>query len=391
MRAYASGLVAGGLLLLCGAASAADYGDNLGEPNTLFGGGTTRYDAASGLFTIEATPLSTRLTPGAPRVAIEPPSSLTIQARIDASSGTVLGGAFSMTGDVDDYGSGGQVEYSGTLLTGDIIELSYFDLSSTDVFVFRFTVTGGALAPRYAGHEIGVAVTVDHSTFSGSFDRSFKGGASGHVGISVPVEFVCADPSSITANFDGTPIPAGRTIWFNSVLKVSGLQSEPVKIQFQHAMIDSADGQISVPVPDAEVTFSPTGTTASTTFNGTTWVTTVPTGLPGNTFFAGVEFPVPSPLPGGIKNVTWSGRIVSDTPGVTVQWQWAAAVYSAFSDLESLGVKPVDDNKASVYLNSDHAGTPESVRQFVVSGARGGGGANFTGSYSGTVKTGACQ
>jgi len=44
-----------------------------------------------------------------------------------------------------------------------------------------------------------------------------------------------------------------------------------------------------------------------------------------------------------------------------------------------------------VYKNSDHAGTPESVRQFLVSGARGGGGSNFTGSYSGTVKTGACQ
>src|SRR5213593_3676147 len=188
MRAYISGLVACGLLLLCGTASAADYGDNLGEPNTLFGGGTTRYDATSGRFSIEATPRSTRLTPGAPRVAIEPPSSLAIDARIDAGSGTVLSGTFRMTGEIDAYGRGGQVEYSGTLLTGDIIEFTYFDLSSTDVFVFRFRVTGGSLAPRYAGGEIGVAVTVDQSTFTGSFDRSFKGGASGHVGISVPGE-----------------------------------------------------------------------------------------------------------------------------------------------------------------------------------------------------------
>src|SRR5213594_4397257 len=367
MRAYTAGLVACSLLLLCGAASAADYVANLGEPNTLFGGGTTRYDAASGLLTINATPLSTRLTPGARRVAIEPPSSLAIEAQLDAGSGTVLRGTFTMTGDVDDYAS--QIEYSGVLLTGDIIEFSYFDLSSTDVFVFRFKVTGGSLAPRYAGNEIGVAVTVDHSTFSGDFDKSFKGGASGHVGISVPVEFVCADPSSITANFDGTPIPAGRTIWFNSVFKVSGPQSAPVTIQFQDVTINSADGLISVMVPDAEVAF----------------------GLPGNTFFTGAAFPVTTSLPGGIKNVTWSGRIISDTPGVAVQWQWAAAVYSTLGDLDSLGVKPVDDNKASVYKNSDHAGTPKSVRQFLVSGARGGGGSNFTGSYSGTVKTGACQ
>src|SRR6266700_3094379 len=105
MRAYTAGLVACSLLLLC--------------------------DAASGLLTINATPLSTRLTPGARRVAIEPPSSLAIEAQLDAGSGTVLRGTFTMTGDVDDYAS--QTEYSGVLLTGDIIEFSYFDLSSTDV------------------------------------------------------------------------------------------------------------------------------------------------------------------------------------------------------------------------------------------------------------------
>jgi hypothetical protein len=47
-------------------------------------------------------------------------------------------------------------------------------------------------------------------------------------------------------------------------------------------------------------------------------------------------------------------------------------------------VKPVDDNKASAYKNSDHAGTPESFKAFVTGGARGGGGSNYTGSWSGT-------
>jgi hypothetical protein len=68
-----------------------------------------------------------------------------------------------------------------------------------------------------------------------------------------------------------------------------------------------------------------------------------------------------------------------------VNWQWGAAAYTSFSmAYNSLGVKPVDDNKASQYKNSDHAGTPENFKTFVVGGARGGGGSNFTGSYSGT-------
>jgi hypothetical protein len=80
-----------------------------------------------------------------------------------------------------------------------------------------------------------------------------------------------------------------------------------------------------------------------------------------------------------------------DTPGVSLQWQWAAAAYTSFnSNNNALGVKPVDDNKASVYKNSDHAGTPENFKSKVTGGATGGGGSNYTGSYSGTVAVGPC-
>jgi hypothetical protein len=100
-----------------------------------------------------------------------------------------------------------------------------------------------------------------------------------------------------------------------------------------------------------------------------------------------VEFQVPaSGFPGGIQPVTWQGTFGSNPPGLSVQWQWAAAVYTKFStDYNSLGVKPVDDNQASAYKNSDHAGTPENFKAYVTGGATGGGGANYTGSYSGTA------
>lgn len=115
-------------------------------------------------------------------------------------------------------------------------------------------------------------------------------------------------------------------------------------------------------------------------------------GLAGNVFLDGVPLPLPNGLPGGVKNVTWSASFATDTPGIKLNWQWAAAAYSSLDlncsatspDLNCLGVKPVDDNKASQFQNSDHAGTPENSKANVVGGATGGGGANFTGGLSGT-------
>ena len=81
--------------------------------------------------------------------------------------------------------------------------------------------------------------------------------------------------------------------------------------------------------------------------------------------------------------MTWTGTFSSTTPGLGVQWQWAAAVYTRFDTAyNALGVKPVDDNHASQYQNSDHSETPENYKQYVTGGARGGGGSNFTGSLS---------
>jgi hypothetical protein len=195
--------------------------------------------------------------------------------------------------------------------------------------------------------------------------------------------------SIIQSNFNGTAIAAGNTVWFSSVAKVSGLGSAPATLFVENATIDfSANGTAyHVSVPNAAVTFSPTVTTAATTFDAatSTWETTVPLNPAGNTFLAGVALPVPGGLPGGINPVTWQATFQSDTPGLTVNWQWAAAVYSNFAtDYNALNVKPVDSNQLSAYKNSDHAGTPEAFRPYVLGGARGGGGSNFTGSYSAT-------
>ncbi|HEX7958285.1 MAG TPA: PKD domain-containing protein, partial [Terriglobales bacterium] len=198
--------------------------------------------------------------------------------------------------------------------------------------------------------------------------------------------------SSIVSNFNGTAIPAGDYVWFSSVLKTSGIGSAPVRVFLRNSTVQFTANGVSynLAVPDALITYSPAATAATTAYdpNRNEWVTTVPSsGLAGNVLISGFALPVPiSGLPGGINPVTWTGTFYTDTPGISVNWQWAAAVYTTFnSDLNTLGVKPVDDNHASQYQNSDHAGTPENYKSYVTGGARGGGGSNYTGSLSGTA------
>jgi hypothetical protein len=196
--------------------------------------------------------------------------------------------------------------------------------------------------------------------------------------------------SAIASNFNGNSIQAGDTLWFSSVFKASNLGSGTVTLHVTGQTVRFSAGGTNyvVPVPDSTIVLSPTATTASTTFDSSSnsWVTTLPKSFSGNAFLGGVALPLGVTLPGGINPVVWQGQFTSDTPGVSINWQWAAAVYSYFgSDPTTFEVKPVDDNHLSQYQNSDHAGTPETFASFVLGGARGGGGSNFTGSYSATT------
>jgi hypothetical protein len=119
------------------------------------------------------------------------------------------------------------------------------------------------------------------------------------------------------------------------------------------------------------------------------WSTSVPkSSLTGNTFVTGVAFPVPSNFPTGIQNVAWSASFSTDTPEISLQWQWGAAVYSSFStcyayqntnsagacytpatipatnpNTNVLGANP-EDGTANLYP-SDSAGTPEAYKSSV--------------------------
>lgn len=221
--------------------------------------------------------------------------------------------------------------------------------------------------------------------------------------------------SSITAGFNSFNIPSGDTIWFTAVAQLVGFTpTGNLHIEMFNQTLTFAEPSGTTFVrhlPTSKLTFSPTATVASTSWVQTPassgsgipgWFTTVPVKSSGNAFLAGYAYYVGSGgIPGGTK-ITWSATFAgSATPlcYFKINWQWGAAVYTQFAgsgarsnnypfttaNYANVGVKPTDDNKASSYQNSDHAGTPENYTSYLAQGGTGGGGSNYTGSYSATA------
>lgn len=170
--------------------------------------------------------------------------------------------------------------------------------------------------------------------------------------------------SSISTAFNSSSIAAGREIWFSSAFRITGLNGQEATLRVDGGTITSAF--FNVAVPDAIITFSATASTPTTSFDtGTnTWNTVVPLAFAGQSIFlAGAVKPVTATLPGGIQPVTWQANFTSDTPGLSVRWQWSAAVYPNFStNLSTISVMPVN----LLFFN---AGTPLN---YLLQGVRGG-------------------
>jgi len=223
--------------------------------------------------------------------------------------------------------------------------------------------------------------------------------------------------SGISSTFPMPPaqsVPAGDYLWFNSELSVDGPldpNGNPLKMNTDEVQIMVTNGSISftnptngttttIPVPDALIQFVPGLTQASTTFDATNnrWVTQVPMTdpasgrqqftVPGNIFVSGVPYLLPAAIgqlpqgwgngPGASQNVTWSAEFTTDTPGVSINWQWGAAVYNPcfgnqptsanptcageslnMANLGVLGVNSADPGKCPIAQeNSYNAGTP---------------------------------
>src|SRR3954471_5254776 len=77
--------------------------------------------------------------------------------------------------------------------------------------------------------------------------------------------------SLIASDFNSTKIPAGDTVWFNASLKASGLTSAPTTIHVLNGTIDFTAGTTAyhVDVPNAELVYNPTATSATSFFDST--------------------------------------------------------------------------------------------------------------------------
>ena len=144
--------------------------------------GTVNYDSTTDVFSLDATPLAIGDVPA--------PAGFFFSGDFDINivvddTGTLLSGIagddLTLVGDVDLDGDF-IVDHSGVLLTGEVISFDSTDSGgSTDFYEFRFTVTGGLLAPLYAGQELKVLTTSEGSSFEGDFTVDFAGLAKGDI------------------------------------------------------------------------------------------------------------------------------------------------------------------------------------------------------------------
>jgi hypothetical protein len=79
-------------------------------------------------------------------------------------------------------------------------------------------------------------------------------------------------------------------------------------------------------------------------------------------------------FPNGIQNVTWQAAYSTSSTGLSLNWQWGAAVYNTFGNNSNVNVNAVD--------NSDPAGTPESYKANLGFGDMGPG---YVGMYVGST------
>jgi hypothetical protein len=153
-----------------------------GFPLTVYNStGHLEYNPGTQAFDLTATPLAFKASLLDAPTAVEAPASMALHIRVN-SAGEVVGGVVGddlvVTGSIND----GTINVSGVLLTGEIVDFGFADSGATDSYDFRFVVTGGALASLFAGKDIGITTTSEQSTFTGSFQTAFEGGAKGNIG-----------------------------------------------------------------------------------------------------------------------------------------------------------------------------------------------------------------
>ena len=204
--------------------------------------------------------------------------------------------------------------------------------------------------------------------------------------IEPPALWACSIAETAISNtsWNGFKVPAGTApkVWVHAHIGTpKGIPTDTVtRVRFSGASI-TLDG-VRHPLPDALMIFDPAMSGSITTqYDGMEklWTTVVnPRQLSNELLVTGAAVPVTREIAAGAK-ATFSFAVDSEAPSLSFPWQWSAAVYTAW---------PADWNKAQIlpYHGSYHSGAPtdRDVQLSLIAGPRGGGGSNFTGSWSAT-------
>lgn len=248
-------------------------------------------------------------------------------------------------------------------------------------------------------------------TLTGStVNIAINGSTSATLSCAAPPPACSTGPQALPYNVSEQSRNASEIVWFNSHFKLQGtVPSTEFTVNVTNQAINF--GPSTLPVPDAVITFSSTATCASTRFNTSAnqWETTIPLSYATRAdeiFSAGLAYELPPGFAQNVNNVTWSVTFTSTAPSLQFQFQYGAANYlskddkgdvfpmttTGQPDYNAMMVDPVHNAPTcGGYNNGNHSGTPENqeIKNLVTGGGSGGGGSNWTGSWSST-KTYVC-
>jgi len=182
------------------------------------------YSASSGLFSVSGTPGLVSFGPSqAPGISASP-KSLAIQFVVSPTGALVSSSPSNddlvVMGTVKQVVSGVTNIYTGVLVKGQVLGFGFLENGTSDLYDFRFHVTGGSMASLF-GNVVSVTLNSAASSFSNDFTVDFHGGAQGNVARdnsdTTPPVITCPDNIVVEGNtnvngFGGAyvtfPIPA---------------------------------------------------------------------------------------------------------------------------------------------------------------------------------------
>ena len=199
----------------------------------------------------------------------------------------------------------------------------------------------------------------------------------------------CVIPSSETiisgTSWNKFNAPAGSVVWIHAHIGTPSGISTTTKTTVDFTGVTFVLNGKTYNLPNGHIVFDPSASSTATTVRSAAgWTTTLnPNNLSDEIFFDGNAVPIDPNITGGGK-ADLSFTTTSSSTTLAFPWQWSAAVYTTWLGDAAANIEPVHA--------SEHAGAPLNKTQesFLIQGPRGGGGSNFTGSWSATGH-GNCQ